>query len=76
MKASELREKPVEELQEEIESLVKDQFTHRMQKSTGQLNQAHLLKQVAKDIARAKTVLNEKLSSEQAGRKIQSAEQD
>ena len=76
MKASELRERSAEELQEEIESLIKEQFTHRMQKSTGQLNQAHLLKQVAKDIARAKTVLNEKLSGKQAGRKIQSVEQD
>jgi len=31
-----------------------------MQKSTGQLNQTHLLTQVRKDIARVKTVLNQK----------------
>lgn len=61
MKASELREKTVEELQEEINSLVKDRFGYRMQKSTGQLGQTHLLKDVTRDIARAKTVLNEKL---------------
>lgn len=60
MKASELREKTVDELQQEIETLVKDQFNYRMQKSTGQLGQSHLLKQVKKDIARTKTVLNEK----------------
>ena len=60
MKASELREKTAEELQQEIVSLVKDQFNYRMQKSTGQLGQSHLLKQVKKDIARIKTVLNEK----------------
>ncbi len=60
MNAAELREKTVEELQAEIDSLVKDQFDYRMQKSTGQLGQTHLLKQVAKDIARVKTVLNEK----------------
>ncbi len=57
MKAAELREKTVDELQESLISLVKDQFNYRMQKSTGQLNQTHLLKEVAKDIARVKTVL-------------------
>ncbi len=60
MKASELREKSVEELQEDINNLAKDQFELRMQKSTGQLGQSHLLKEVQKDIARVKTVLNEK----------------
>ena len=60
MKASELREKSVEELQQEVENLVKEQFNYRMQQSTGQMGQSHLLKQVKKDIARVKTVLNEK----------------
>lgn len=60
MKASELREKSVDELQENLIALMKDQFTYRMQKSTGQLNQTHLSKEVAKDIARVKTVLVEK----------------
>lgn len=63
MKASELREKSVEELQQEIESLAKDQFNYRMQQSTGQLGQSHLLKQMKRDIARVKTVLNEKRRS-------------
>ena len=60
MKASELRDKSVEELQQEVENLVKEQFNYRMQQSTGQLGQSHLLKQMKKDIARVKTVLNEK----------------
>ncbi len=60
MKASELREKSVEELQQEVENLVKEQFNYRMQQSTGQMGQSHLFKQVKKDIARVKTVLNEK----------------
>jgi len=47
-------------LQEQLVGLMKDQFTYRMQKSTGQLAQTHLLKETAKDIARVKTVLNEK----------------
>jgi large subunit ribosomal protein L29 len=57
MKAAELRDKTVDELQESLVGLMKDQFNYRMQKSTGQLNQTHLLKEVAKDIARVKTVL-------------------
>lgn len=60
MKASELREKSVEELQQEIDNLSKEQFTCRMQKSTGQLGQPHLLGQIKKDIARIKTVIREK----------------
>ena len=60
MKASELREKSLEELQQDIESLSKEHFNYRMQQSTGQLGQSHMLKEVKKDIARVKTVLNEK----------------
>jgi len=63
MKASELREKSVDELQEDLIGLLKDQFNFRMQKSTGQLGQTNLLKQVSKDIARVKTVLNQKADS-------------
>ncbi len=63
MEAAELREKSVAELQQTVESLVKDQFNYRMQKSIGQLPQTHLLKQVARDIARVKTIINEKQST-------------
>ena len=41
-------------------SSLREQFNLRMQKATGQLSQTHLLKQVRRDIARVKTVLNEK----------------
>ena len=60
MKASELREKSVEELQAQLQDLYKDQFNNRMQNATGQLGQVHLLKEVKRDIARIKTVLAEK----------------
>jgi large subunit ribosomal protein L29 len=60
MKANELREKSVEELNTQMMSLLKDQFNLRMRKSTGQLNQGHLLRNVRRDIARVKTVLNQK----------------
>lgn len=60
MKAIELRDKSLEELQTSLLTLLKDQFNLRMQKATGQLAQSHLLPQVRRDIARVKTVLNEK----------------
>lgn len=60
MKASELREKSVDELTAELEKLREGQFKLRMQLATGQLTQNHLLRQVRGDIARIKTVLTEK----------------
>ncbi|MBD2859337.1 50S ribosomal protein L29 [Spongiibacter sp. KMU-158] len=60
MKASELRDKSVDELNAQLIQLLEDQFKLRMQKSTGQLAQTHLLKQTRHDIARVKTVLQEK----------------
>lgn len=60
MKAKDLREKTVEQLQEELLTQLQDQFKLRMQGSTGQLNQTHLLKQTRRDVARIKTVLKQK----------------
>ena len=60
MKGQELREKSVEELNAELLKQLEEQFKLRMQASTGQLNQTHLLKQTRRDIARIKTVLNQK----------------
>ena len=60
MKAAELRDKSVEELNQELISQLEAQFKLRMQASTGQLNQTHLLKQTRRTIARIKTVLESK----------------
>lgn len=55
-----LREKSVRELNEELLKLRKEQFALRMQKASGQLGQVHLLREARKDIARVKTVIQEK----------------
>ncbi len=60
MKASELREKSAEDLGKQLLTLREEQFKLRMQKATGQLGQTHLLKENQRDIARVKTLLNEK----------------
>ena len=64
MKAEEIRDKTVEELQSQLQELYKDQFNNRMQNSMGQLGQNHLVKEVRKDIARIKTIISEKKNSE------------
>ena len=60
MKASELRDKSAEDLNKQLLTLREEQFKLRMQKSTGQLGQSHLLQQNQRDIARVKTVLTQK----------------
>jgi large subunit ribosomal protein L29 len=60
MKASELRAKSAEELGKELLSLREEQFKLRMQRTTGQLAQTHLMQQNQRAIARVKTVLTEK----------------
>ncbi len=60
MKASEIREKSVEEMTQELDALHKEQFNLRMQNTTGQLTRNSELKRVRRDIARIKTVLTEK----------------
>lgn len=60
MKAKELREKSVEELNTELLNLLREQFNLRMQLASGQLQQSHLSKQVRRNIARVKTLITEK----------------
>ena len=64
MKASELRTKSVEELNQELIGLRKEQFNLRMQRGAGQLANPSQFRHVQKDIARIKTILNEKPGSE------------
>jgi len=60
MKASELRAKSGDELQKELESLLKARFGLRMQLATQQLTNTSQVKKVRRDIARVRTVMKEK----------------
>jgi large subunit ribosomal protein L29 len=64
MKAAELRNKSVEDLNKELMELLREQFNLRMQKGTGQLARPHQMKQVRRSIARVKTLLREKAGSQ------------
>ncbi len=60
MELSNLRQKSVEELENERGQLYREQFNLRMQKATNQLEKPHLFRSVRKNIARINTVLQEK----------------
>ena len=59
MEASDLRKKSVDELNEELVALRREQFNLRMQQAAGELTDNLEHNRVRKDIARVKTVLNE-----------------
>lgn len=60
MKASDLRAQTIDQLQDQLLQLKKEQFNLRFQKATGQLESTSRVRQVRRDIARVKTVLNER----------------
>ena len=60
MEAKDLREKDVAGLQEELLNLRREQFNLRMARAAGQAAKPDQFNKVRKDIAKVKTVLNEK----------------
>jgi large subunit ribosomal protein L29 len=60
MKAQELRDQTVEELQEKERDLADQLFALRLQKVTGQLEKPARVRDVRRDMARVLTVLREK----------------
>ena len=60
MKASELRGKSADELNQELNSLLNAQFKLRMQKATQQLTNTSQIRKVRRDIARVRTLLTQK----------------
>jgi large subunit ribosomal protein L29 len=60
MKAAEIRELSVNELQQKVQELDDQLFRLRIQKSMGQLEAPAKVRGVRKDLARIKTILREK----------------
>jgi len=60
MKAADLRNKPVAELEKDLIALREEQFKNQMKRATGQLGNSHVIQQVRRNVARLKTILNEK----------------
>ena len=59
MQAKELKDKDLAQLQEQLNELLQKQFDLRMARGNGQLNKVHLLREVRRDIARVRTVMNQ-----------------
>ncbi|HEV7802922.1 MAG TPA: 50S ribosomal protein L29 [Burkholderiales bacterium] len=64
MKASELTVKSADELTQELQSLLRAQFALRMQKATQQLTNTSQIRKVRRDIARVRTLLNQKAQAQ------------
>ena len=64
MKANELRAKSVDELEKELKELSREAFNLRMQKGTGQLSRPNQVRETRRNIARVKTILNERRRAE------------
>jgi large subunit ribosomal protein L29 len=62
MKASELRAKNGDDLQKELNELLRAQFGLRMQHATQQLANTSQIKKVRRDIARVRTMMKEKVA--------------
>jgi large subunit ribosomal protein L29 len=63
MKPSELRAKDMVQLNQELNDLLKAQFSLRMQVATQQLTNNSQLKKTRRDIARVRTIIAQKATS-------------
>ena len=59
MKASEIRELSLEEMQRKVDDLREELFNLYFQHGTGQLENSQKLKQTKRDVARIKTIMRE-----------------
>jgi large subunit ribosomal protein L29 len=63
MKTAELREMTSDKLQKELEGAYRELFNLRMQRAGGQMSKNHLFMIARRQIARIRTILNEKVKS-------------
>ena len=68
MKVAEFRDLTPDELRQREKDMDDQLFRLRIQKSMGQLEAAHKLKALRRDLARVRTVLREKETAQAAGR--------
>jgi large subunit ribosomal protein L29 len=71
MKIGDVRAMTVDQLEDEIVKLKKEQFNLRFQRATGQLENTARVRVIRRDIARMKTVAREKHAGAGSGKKNQ-----
>lgn len=65
-KASDIRSKTADELNDQLGSLKKEQFNLRFQRATGQLENTARVKEIRRDIARIKTIARQNAADNKA----------
>lgn len=63
MTAADLRDKTPDELCDQLVALKKEAFNLRFQQATGQIENTARMRNVRRDVARVKTILNEKAAA-------------
>ena len=63
MKAADIRAKSSDELKDQLMTLHKEQFNLRFQQASGQLENTARVREVRRDIARIKTILQQMQAS-------------
>ncbi len=63
MKAADVRQKTDDELSEQLVDLRKEAFNLRFQRASGQLENTGRVREVRRDIARIKTILNQRAAA-------------
>ena len=63
MTANDLRDKTPDQLRDELVKLKKEAFNLRFQQASGSLENTARMRQVRRDAARVKTILNEKAAA-------------
>lgn len=66
MNTSEMKAKTDVELRGELDNLLQEQFSLRMQKGMGQMTNVNELRRVRRDIARVRTIMTEKTTEGKA----------
>ena len=64
MKTHSMQDMSIDQLEDEVDKLKKEQFNLRFQRATGQLENTSRVRQVRRDIARIKTVAAQKRPGE------------
>jgi large subunit ribosomal protein L29 len=69
MKAADVRVMTLDQLEDKLAELKKEQFNLRFQRSTGQLENTARVRTVRRDIARIQTIARDKRAAEAKGKK-------
>jgi large subunit ribosomal protein L29 len=73
MKVADIRVMSVDQIDDEVLNLKKEQFNLRFQRATGQLENTSRVRAVRRDIARLKTVANQKRAGAEPAAKTKTA---